>query len=258
MAVVYSFIYTPSLSVSEVDAGPVAQSSGVAEQLPRDFREHTRNLSPRWLAYPAGERFMGFLGLLFDALAQGAQYATQARYLFSPEFASDALKYIGRERMLPRYLQESLGAYHTRLHNAWRIWRTAGSEEQIAEQLELAVMAQFEPRFAWTSTWDGDADNWSRVFLFAENHPWAPEGEWGDGQVWGDGGAWGLSASVAEVELMRTLVELFRPAHIRWFLVVKMDEPEPSEGVDPLVLLNPQSNWDRWGNRGPWYCFLSG
>lgn len=241
--------YLPPAAPIETDAGPVT-SSTPDPNAPRDFRENARNIAPRFLSGPIGERFLGLLGLLFDALAQGTQLAVTARQLFSPTFAADALKLIGSERMLPRYLGESLGSYHNRLHDAWKIWRRAGSEAQILEQLELAVGASFENAH-WTGDGFGDAQDWSHVWLVARpgNHPWTSEGTWGDGQVWGDGGTWGSNASVAEIELARALVELFRPAHWRWSLVVQVGGPEDE------AELEPGGAWNRWRNRSTAYVF---
>lgn len=243
---------------ASANVGGAGVSSAPAADAPRDFREMARKLSPRFLTGPAAERFVGLLGLMFDALAQGAQYAVISRQLFSPTFAADALRHIGNERMLPRYLRETLGQYHTRLHGAWRLWRRAGSEPQIREQLELAVQVPFEVR-DWSKTFDDRPDNWSRRWLFAPfgSHPWEPEGTFGDGQVFGDGGTIGSTASVAEVELMRTLVELFRPGHIRWHLVLQVAAPPEFDGPPPEFLLEPHNDFHRRENRPSWFVFLT-
>lgn len=220
-----SYSVTPP-STQPADSGPVLQPAAPPSGRPRDFREYLAQLSPPFLAYPRGARLVGLMGLLFDALAEGAQLATLSRSLYSRTFrAEHALSLLGSERGLPRLPVESTESYRVRVAAAWRTWRLAGTEQGFREQLDALGLTGYQILANEDLDFDGHAEQWSRFFvvLAPPGHAWRPDGMWGDGQVWGDGGTWGSSASVAEVEAVRRVVRDMKPAHMRAEILVLFD-----------------------------------
>ncbi len=100
----------------------------MVDQTPRDFREEGANLSPIWLRFINGERFIGVHSLMFDVLAEGAQQAVLVRNLRYRDLPADAIPRIGASRLLPQYPAESDAAYQDRIGDAWEDWPQAGTD----------------------------------------------------------------------------------------------------------------------------------
>jgi hypothetical protein len=204
---------------------------------------------------------MGLLGLVLDVVTQGAQLATLARSLYAPSFPNDALALVGCERMLVRYPAESVRVYRQRLSEAWRIWRQAGTQQGLLEQLEALGTRGARILQNDDLLFDRDETDWSRLFLVLPmqivedsgsepGHRYRPEGAWGDRQVWGDGGTWGSSASASEVDLLRHVLHTFKPAHMRFQHVLVLFERDALDLAD--------GTWDDPARRPDTIAFWDG
>lgn len=244
-----SFLLT--LPPPSVESGPTQTPSPVRPDRARDFRELARKLSPPSLRAYWGDRLLGVFGLMMDVRMEAAVHATLARSLFSPLFAPDALPLIGNERGLFRYMGETALDYRMRLHDAWRIWRDAGTEALLAEQLALVGVGWIEVLRDDQLDYDGKVDG-SRVFIVLHELDFQvrSEGTWGDGQIWGDGGTWGSNLSVERVLELRRIVRTFKPAHVRvQHILIVFDDAD---------LPDANGNWDDPEQRPANVLFLDG
>lgn len=186
----------------------------VSEQLrPKDVRELARSLSPGWLRGKWGERLVGTIaGVMSDVLLEGARVAINLRSLRSPLFPEDGLDLIGNERMLPRFPGESHVTYKTRLLDAWKIWRQAGTRGGIIHMfMRLGFEVETVRNSEWN--WDNEPANWSRFWVVFLDHNWVSDGLWQDPGTWDDGGTWDTTATPDEVRAVRNIVRNFKAAH---------------------------------------------
>ncbi len=182
--------------------------------LPSNFRDYVAKISPGTWRREWGQKFVqGAIGLLFDMLAEGTQTAVISSKFGSRNFPDDVPEVIGRERHLPRFPGESMASYSARVHNAWSLWKQAGTNGGIiamfaALGLTVTVMSNAE----WN--WDSQPENWSRIWVVFQEGSWGTSGTWGDGSKWGDGSLWGIGATRDEVRAVRDIVRKFKPAHV--------------------------------------------
>jgi len=232
----YSLTTPPSTAPVPAQAGtpPVTRQA-------RDWREWMYRQSPGFLRNTWGQRFMGVLGLMLDALSEGTQQAVTARFFKSKTFPDDAYPLLGAERSMPRFPAESLAAYRARVLDAWNAWQQAGTAIGIIDQLgKLGFTATIYQNHEWD--WDSDPANWSRIWVVITAHPWTNDGDWGDPGIWGDGGTWGSNASREEVRSVQNLVRQWKPAHVVVeHVIVVLDGGSWSP--------TPTGDWDRWENR---------
>jgi len=250
------YFIPPATPLAVIDAPGVANVPGASRGEPEDFREHWRNLSPIFLLGDVGTRLTGGLALLFDALADAATYAVQARYMLSAEFPRDAVPRIGKERMLPRYPGEGEQAYYERVYDAWRIWESAGTDDALVEQfLALGFTATIKTVEDWN--WDNRPEDWSRFWVVLTEAPsesegtlYASEGTWGDGKIWGDGGTWGSTVPHSVVSAARMIVRSFKPGHMRCQNIVLV--------LDEGAFTEPDGTWGDPGNRSEAAAYWDG
>jgi len=211
---------TPIPPVVETGGGGLsnlASARGVGPlRAPADFREHMLNLAPPWLAGVYGQRLMGAMGLIFDAMAEGSLRGMLMRHLLSPLYPKDALPLHGAERRLLRYPGESEQGYRARVHDAWRIWRLAGTYQGVEEQLGALGFKdiQFLPAKAGT-TLDDNLAHWSRVWIVASHPLVKTVGTLGQKRMLGDGGTIGSTASRELVQATRAAVRQFKTGHFK-------------------------------------------
>jgi hypothetical protein len=193
---------------------------------PRDFREHIVSLAPSWLRGILGSRFLGYFGLTFDVLAEAAQRAALSHSIVSPHFPRDALPLVGSERMLPRYPRESDGTYAERLFRAWAIWRRAGTDQGVKEQL-LLIPGVATVTFKTAAEMDPDHVHIGGRRWVVITGDFGPPGTLGDGSVLGGGGTLGSTAGIQTVEVIRRVVRLFKSGHIQVpHILVQVDTDE--------------------------------
>lgn len=182
---------------------------------PRNYREYA------WLSSPGtwrgfwGKRFIGVLGLAFDALEAGVETAVQATKLAYSGFPADALTPLGIERSMPQLPGESDGLYKARLQDAWRLWQQSGTDSGIIELFADAGYAGV--RLFSTHDWPTAAPTgwWSQFWLLMPvgTHPVTGLGKPIGTFTVGDGtiiGPTGLSA--ADIAALRTTVRNFKRA----------------------------------------------
>lgn len=180
------------------------------------FRAYVKTLSPTVFHGPWGTRLMqGVIGLSFDLLAETFNQATKAWILLSNTHPHDALRFVGEERQLPRYAgRETDHGYRLRLVAAWETWAQAGSEQELLRQLTLSTGYQFELYDASDWNWDGNEADWSRFWVVVKGTALQPE-VWG-GHAWGQTGMrWGADVTFEEIQLIRTTIRQWKPAHVR-------------------------------------------
>lgn len=189
----------------------------------KTFRQWALELAPPWLLGPVGEKYTQWLGLLEDLNVETALQAMKASKLLADTFHMSGLRYIGMERIMPRYPSETDSAYLVRLVGAWVAWKQAGTWQAIVSQLAAyGVTAQVYVQnragplgvagsgSAWD--WDDDSANWSRFFVVITSHPWS-SWDWGAvGVTYGDGHTWGSTATVEEVTGVREIIKHWKRA----------------------------------------------
>lgn len=190
------------------------------------YREYLTKLVPPWLQRAVGELFLGAHGDELDVLATKAKDATKAGFV--ADAPSDALRYHGRERVLPRFAGEADASHRARLVAAWDTYETAGTRAgplstggtyglvgMLEAALDPSVTVQVK---AYRDPYLGPLRRgyWSEFWVVLSGVPWARR-TWGDGSEWGrPAGAprtWGSTATRAEVETLKNIVRTFKAAH---------------------------------------------
>lgn len=187
----------------------------------RTFRKWARDNAPTVLRGNWGEYLTGTFGFVFDAFCDAAYEGGAAAMLDAPTFPTDALGHVGNERLMERYATETDDGYKERVRGAWVAWPQAGTLGAMLQQLTAAGFdAEIKEMADWD--WDGDAANWSRLWVVIHNTGWSRT-TWGDGRVWGEG-VWGCDAPREEVHTLRRLVSKWKPTHCVAIIVVVLDE----------------------------------
>src|SRR5690606_1125558 len=111
--------------------------------------------TPGWLKrYRLGPELIGVPATVADEISEGVMRAVASNWVAHPWFPDDALPYLGEERMLPRYPNETTANYKLRLHRAWRIWSQAGSRNQLINELE--AYGYSDAFIVANNEWDGN------------------------------------------------------------------------------------------------------
>lgn len=239
----------------------------------RSYRSWAKQLSPASLVFEWGPRLVETIGLTIDMLAEWAVNAGDASMLESPDFAPDALGLIGAQRRLPRYAPETDAGYKARVRAAWESWPQAGTRPGLIAQLAAAGMTakvkeMYHPNRVGTQDaeeywdWDGDEDNWSRIWVVIEDHPWPPwllgEEPIGSGVTLGaaplgDGATLGSIATEADIEMVRSIVRAWKPGHVVCtFIILVLDMETWLDDPDPA------GTWGEPGNRNPNVAYVAG
>lgn len=180
-----------------------------------------------WLDGPNGRAVAGATGRAQDAELVKLRDAVRMRAPL--EAPSDALPYLGRDRMLLQAPGESSSAYAARLDNAHNIWYWAGARDGIVSVFEpffvdqdfTSASATAPPSSTLIKVWDiaslggpwwnnGDPScPWyskSVVFLDSREGPWATDGAFGDPGTFGDEGLVGSTITERELTYMRQMI----------------------------------------------------
>jgi hypothetical protein len=191
----------------------MADFSTLEQERPKDLRELAYKLSPSWLRGHWGERMVASVaGLMQDVILDGAYVAINIRSLRSPLFPYDGLDLMGHERMLPRFPGEPHASYKTRLLDAWKLWRQAGTAGGIRGMFtRLGFSVSIMRNVDWN--WDNQPDNWSRFWVIVSDHNWQWDGNWDSPGTWDDGGTWDTDATPDQVRAVRNIVRSFKAGH---------------------------------------------
>lgn len=141
---------------------------------------------------------------------------------------------VGTERNFPRYPDESIGEWRTRLKDAWSRWRNSGTHTGILDELTSAGFpnAMIQRSFgAWPGNLDNGvsaisstADYWSQFIVVIPIRsptsetlysPTWSEAE-SEGYTWDGGGLFWDAASnlisFAQITTIKSIIKLFKPA----------------------------------------------
>jgi hypothetical protein len=230
------------------------------------FRESLKRIAPSWLNGDVGAKLLHSLGIVLDALGTWMDYAVKARFPGHAGATPTALSYIGNDRLLERYPNESDSAYATRLRAWLDTWRTAGNARSIIDQVVgylgggagvFVRIAHNTGRtwYVWNGTagtftqssvgapgnwnWDGQSSRWWRFFLIitVPDEKWtlpATATTWGGaGRTWGQQDlCWGnLLYKPTEVAAIRALVDRWKPAHAVCVAILVNAGPTDGGGV---------------------------
>jgi hypothetical protein len=92
---------------------------------------------------------------------------------------------------------------------------------------------------------DGETSRWWRFWVYIADSPWRAWA-WGTGH-WGDGRTWGSTATVAEVETIKTIIRTWKAAHTQCAGVI-VDIGPPNLVVDPSDV--GSTHWSATGLAG--------
>jgi hypothetical protein len=186
------------------------------------LREFIRDRSTSWLAGALSGAWNQIVnGVSGDVYIQVATLAHRMGWLLDDESPDDALPLFAAERRLPRYVAESVTSHRERLHNAWEIYKYAGSDETLLEQLEAAgygngviVTASEWPTVSGPN---GELPYWSQFWIFFPigSHPVTSPGPEIGSFIVGDGttiGPEGITS--AQIKELRAIVRKWKPS--RW------------------------------------------
>lgn len=101
------------------------------------WRQIASSLVNGFLGENMGERFILYLGLLQDEVAQATVEAGEVAWLLEPNSPDDVLPLVGSERNMERYPVETASGYRARLHDAWDSWTFAGNPSVLNSQIQL-------------------------------------------------------------------------------------------------------------------------
>jgi hypothetical protein len=142
------------------------------------IRDLVKAISPPWLQTGNAEKFLYIEGLGCDAILEKYDEGTLARF---PGYGTPtALPYVGDDRLIPRGLTETDGAYATRLKLWLDSWRIAGSARSVLLQV-LGYLSADTPQLRTVSddsAWDtlvagSNPDLLPETAHYLSSPPWA-------------------------------------------------------------------------------------
>lgn len=236
----------------------MSDESPSIQQQPGDpyrFRTAIQNIAPAWLQRQWGSRFLYAIGLNWDAFAEAARQGVRARCPGVDGAPTDALAYIGRDRVLIRGPAESDDAFAARLRQAFEAWQRAGSMEGQMRQCQafftptsiIALMVNNQARWAYIGTtggpieysvgdpaawnWDGSSSTWARCWLIL-HIPGDWMRYWGD-STWGTG-SWGTIKPATYPQSLRQIVAAWKSAAtvVQIILAYEPEWPDPAHAPD--------------------------
>jgi hypothetical protein len=229
------------------------------------FRDIRKSMGPPWLVRNGEGGAVGLsLDLIKDAMAERFRLSLLARF---PNFApEDALPNIGRDRRIPRGLNEQSPRYVGRLLGWLDERKNAGAAEAMLRALsgylgDLPRLRIVDNAGRWTtrdpdgtitrysSTWNWDglgSAAWARFWVIVyPNGLWIESQSWGDPatQSWGDDvQTWGLSARQQEIEGMRAIVDDWKPGGTVCKNIIVAFDPLSFDPTSP----EPDGLWGNW------------
>lgn len=217
--------------------------------------------------------------MLLDSRLERLRTGVLCRFPGNGTMPADALQYAGRDRRIRRGPAEPQEVYEPRLVTAIEKHRTRGNAFRLMEQVRANCYPHDVRVRVWTDrgdvytlerdgtthsvvrdtawNWDGlfgtgTPPVWSRFWVLiyvtvptatgAPTQPWQRL-TWGmPGLTWGSGYTWGSTATPADVQAIRSIVETWKPegTHCRYIAVVFDDA-----AFDPAGAL-PDGTWGPW------------
>jgi hypothetical protein len=207
----------------------------------RTYRQWALDNSPPWLLGTWGTKLVSAIGVMFDDARSSIYQAGAAGSLDAPTFPADALALMGSERNIERYPAETDDEYHLRVKGAWESWAQAGTMRLVAELDYLGFTAEIKEIFSDDWDWDGDTDNWSRIWVVITQDDWGSIAWGSGGTAWGTG-VWGCDATQSEAATLLRLIRKWKPGHVVPITIIVMD-------AGTWATEQPDGTWDDPGNR---------
>lgn len=162
-------------------------------------------LPTAWLG-PWGVRWCQAFGGIEDALKDALKDATKARMVkLAP---TDALPYIGSERLIIQGRKETAEGHRLRLSNAWTLHQEGGTALGVVDSLAVFPKgASSTYAYGQLDGWHWDEDNWwSRYWILFDTPNGFTQEVWGNDGTWGGDSVWGLVDFLpSEVQELRRL-----------------------------------------------------
>jgi hypothetical protein len=251
------------------------------------FRDESDAISAAWWNGPNGTKVRYCMSILWDANAQGFEYAVYARFPdYGPE---DALPWMGLDRRIVRGYQEPQISYRARLIQWADRWPNCGKPTGVLLAARGWILPQL-PKMStvnntgwWYSyadgldpmpagstsvvppdrfngsgnwNWDGLTANWWRAWLiiWSTDTPWAtPAPVWGaPGLNWGDSRySWGFGQPASQFSSLPALVGAWKARHC-WYpaIIVSFDNALFDQTQPAGGGVNPDGSFGRWSKIG--------
>lgn len=245
------------------------------------LRDGIRRFVPPWLSdrfqsgRTVGFRLLWTVGLVLDAMVEGAQQGTIARM---PGLGTvTALPYVGRDRRIVRGFDETHEGYASRLQGWREAHQISGHAFAILEQIagylagypmlsRVVTNSGFwwsrnaDGVFSWQrptspSNWDWDGESgWSRfwVILYPPASLWLPYPTYAAGsKKWGEG-TWGTTATREQVDQIRALVQDWKHPSSQCNGIIIAFDPDSFNPTTPGGLGSglPFGEWGNWSVGG--------
>lgn len=158
------------------------------------YEQWGQDILPEWLLGPWGKKYAIVYGGIEDVVKDANKDALKSR--MPRHCPSDALPYIGADRILERSRTESEVAYRARLQDAWDLHEKGGTANGVFEGALFPLFDLDEDYTFVLAQNDGfhfdDQSNWSRYWIIADGNHNLTQENWGSGQ-WDSFGVWGVA-----------------------------------------------------------------
>lgn len=240
------------------------------------FRQVMLDRLPPWLSRHKGtaERYFYAMAIVLDAIGEALVAGVKAR--FPGYYTFESLPYIGRDRMMPRYLGETDAQYAERLRGWLDYHRQRGLPVPMLQELRRLLLSEETPPAtvrarlvyrsgAWfemaadgtittgTGAWDWDPypEQWSRAWLILYRSDWTDNNKWGDAWDPNYDASLGSTAQYPQIQALRAFLQDWTPAHASIPDVIIVRDAAHWGDVVP-------SNWHLWSNRDTRFAYFDG
>lgn len=239
--------------------------------LGKTIRDAIEAQLPPWLKETVGVRLVYSMTVQADAMWELWRQGVKAHMPGADGYPTSALPYVGSERQLDRYEDETDAQFAARCQTPHDTHRGQGGPRELINQLQtaatylaggaaVAVRAVSNSGVWWSRpsltgeftqthsspnnwVWDALTTRWWRGWVIIDSSagPWAVD-VWGTPGVWGDGGVWGCDATVAQVAMIERIVRTWKSAHESIQIIVSFGSGlyEPTDTSPP----NPNGTSD--------------
>ncbi len=194
------------------------------------YEQFQSDNAPPWLKQPRGFAWLASHGVVKDIALFRLLDAVSVRWVdLAP---NDALAYLGSDRLLERYPQETDAVFRARIKGVWEVYPFAGTEFGLKTVLEQAgwYATLIMRRYTNVSEW-AEFD----VFVYPKN---ATVSLW-DTMIW-DSGTWDYSNAGVPQDSLRRIINDFKAAHS------KLRDVGVSDNLNPFQW--DISSWDDGSN----------
>jgi tail protein P2 I len=201
-----------------------------------DYDDYQVAYAPSWLSDPMGALWNRVLGVMKQALSEGAKAAIKTR--FAAHAPLDGLPVLLEDRGLDPAWRETEGSVRARIRKAWDTWQKAGTKAGIAEALTLAGYTNFEIR---EQPQDGTLKWFEFEVWLLPPFPWTDQyladGRWDEPGIWDDGGLWAPDLPPEDLARLRLAVRKWKGTHAR---------------CRQIVIVHAGETWDATAPPGTW------